>query len=120
MTWFWNPCLQEPETERHELFQENRFWEGGEGGGVKPFSWATFRWTWFYCWKHSGGQHFGFAKSAGRSEARNNCIYWAGQAPIYSDWQPSQGSAKKRPHGKFSLSFENIKVAFGLCGAQFF
>ena len=43
MTWFWNPCLQEPETERHELFQENRFWEGGRGGGDKPFS---------------GGQHF--------------------------------------------------------------
>ena len=29
MTWFWSPCLREPETERYKLCQDNRVWGRG-------------------------------------------------------------------------------------------
>ena len=83
MTWFWSPCLREPETERYKLCQDNRVW----GRGGKPFSRTKFWWAWFR--QHSGGQHFGLSECAGRCEAReNNCIYWASWGPIYWNWQP--------------------------------
>ena len=100
MTWFLNPCLQEPER-RDEKFA--RITGSGVVGqairmGLGNVSVGTF------CWQHSGGQHsdgqhFGFAKCAGKSEARNNCIYWASLGPIYCNWQPFK-VPKKKPNGK--------------------
>ena len=118
MTWFWNPCLQEPEKERWEICQDNWFWGGGSSHShgigqcfsghvlLATFWWATFWWATFWVCKVCR-QIWGKEQLHLLGKLRSNLLQLA----------TIQGSEKEttwKMLRRSSLCFESIKVAFDL------
>ena len=62
MTWFWNLCLQEPETERCDYYEiDLAEMLVGQFSGQADNIWQYFGLGWAMLWARSGssGQHFG-------------------------------------------------------------
>ena len=83
MTWFWNLCLQEPETEMCDYYESDLAeMLVGQCSGQADSIWQYFGLGWAMLWarSRSSGQHFG--KGCRAAQVKHGRAAFTGQAKV--------------------------------------